>query len=38
MSGEKAAAREAYRAAASRANNLPQQRYLNARADRLAQS
>jgi predicted RNA polymerase sigma factor len=35
MSGEKAAACEAYRAAARRASNLPQQRYLNARADRL---
>jgi predicted RNA polymerase sigma factor len=35
MSGETAAACEAYRAAARRASNLPQQRYLNARAERL---
>ena len=35
MSGETAAAREAYRAAARRARNLPQQRYLIGRATRL---
>jgi RNA polymerase sigma factor (sigma-70 family) len=35
MSGDSAAAREAYRAAARRATNLPQQRYLNCRAARL---
>ena len=35
MSGETAAAREAYRAAARRARNLPQQRYLIGRAARL---
>jgi RNA polymerase sigma factor (sigma-70 family) len=35
MSGEPAAAREAYRAAAHRAKNLPQQRYLIGRATRL---
>ena len=35
MSGEPAAAREAYRAAAHRARNLPQQRYLIGRATRL---
>ena len=35
MSGEKAAAREAYRAAARRATNVPQQRYLIGRAARL---
>ena len=35
MSGETAAAREAYRAAARRARNLPQQRYLIGRARRL---
>ena len=35
MSGEPAAAREAYRAAARRARNLPQQRYLIGRAARL---
>ncbi|MDG4758137.1 hypothetical protein [Micromonospora sp. WMMD710] len=34
--GERVAAREAYRMAASRSTNLAQQRYLNARADRLA--
>jgi RNA polymerase sigma factor (sigma-70 family) len=38
MNGETVAAREAYRAAARRASNLPQQRYLNARADRLLRS
>jgi RNA polymerase sigma factor (sigma-70 family) len=36
MSGDRAAARDSYRAAARRAGNLPQQRYLRARADRLA--
>jgi len=36
MSGDTAAAREAYLAAARRATNLPQQRYLNRRADMLA--
>jgi predicted RNA polymerase sigma factor len=35
MVGERAAAREAYLAAASRTSNLPQQRYLHARAARL---
>jgi RNA polymerase sigma factor (sigma-70 family) len=35
MSGDTAAAREAYRAAARRATNLPQQRYLNRQATRL---
>jgi RNA polymerase sigma factor (sigma-70 family) len=35
MAGEHAAAREAYLAAARRTTNLPQQRYLHARADRL---
>jgi predicted RNA polymerase sigma factor len=35
MTGDTAAAREAYRAAARRATNLPQQRYLNRRAARL---
>ncbi len=35
MAGERAAAREAYLAAASRTSNLPQQRYLHARAARL---
>ena len=35
MNGETAAAREAYRAAARRARNLPQQRYLIGRATRL---
>jgi RNA polymerase sigma factor (sigma-70 family) len=35
MSGDTAAAREAYRAAARRATNLPQQRYLISRAARL---
>ncbi|CCH18476.1 RNA polymerase sigma factor [Micromonospora lupini] len=34
--GERVAAREAYRMAAARSTNLAQQRYLNARADRLA--
>ena len=38
MSGETAAAREAYRAAARRARNLPQQRYLIGRAARLPDS
>ncbi|MFF0153590.1 hypothetical protein [Micromonospora sp. NPDC005203] len=33
--GERVAAREAYRMAAARSTNLAQQRYLNARADRL---
>ncbi len=33
--GDHPAARDAYRAAAQRTTNLPQQRYLNARADRL---
>ena len=36
MAGERAAARDAYLAAAARTSNLPQQRYLNARAARLA--
>ena len=36
MAGEHAAAREAYLAAARRTTNLPQQRYLHARADRLS--
>ncbi|MEU8184876.1 sigma-70 family RNA polymerase sigma factor [Micromonospora sp. NPDC049044] len=36
MVGERDAAREAYRMAAARSTNLAQQRYLNARADRLA--
>jgi len=36
MSGDTASAREAYLAAARRATNLPQQRYLNRRADMLA--
>ncbi|MEV1112509.1 MULTISPECIES: RNA polymerase sigma factor [unclassified Micromonospora] len=35
LTGERAAAREAYRKAAARSTNLAQQRYLNARADRL---
>ena len=35
LAGERAAAREAYLAAASLAGNLPQQRYLHARAARL---
>src|SRR5438445_9557087 len=35
MAGERVAAREAYLAAASRTSNLPQQRYLHARAARL---
>jgi RNA polymerase sigma factor (sigma-70 family) len=35
MTGDAGAAREAYRAAARRASNLPQQRYLNRRAARL---
>ena len=35
MTGDVGAAREAYRAAARRASNLPQQRYLNRRAARL---
>jgi predicted RNA polymerase sigma factor len=35
MSGDTTAAREAYLAAARRATNLPQQRYLNRRADKL---
>ncbi|MGS2615678.1 RNA polymerase sigma factor [Micromonospora sp. LZ34] len=34
--GDRTAARDAYRAAAARSTNLAQQRYLNARADRLA--
>ncbi|MET8041296.1 hypothetical protein ABZU25_10540 [Micromonospora sp. NPDC005215] len=34
--GERVAAREAYRMAATCSTNLAQQRYLNARADRLA--
>ena len=38
MSGDTAAAREAYRAAARRAMNLPQQRYLISRAARLEDS
>jgi len=38
MSGETAPACEAYRAAARRASNLPQQRYLHARAERLIRS
>ncbi|SCF13420.1 RNA polymerase, sigma subunit, ECF family [Micromonospora coriariae] len=36
LTGERVAAREAYRMAAARSTNLAQQRYLNARADRLA--
>jgi RNA polymerase sigma factor (sigma-70 family) len=36
MAGDHAAARESYREAARRAMSLPQRRYLNARADRLA--
>jgi predicted RNA polymerase sigma factor len=36
MAGHRRAAREAYRAAAQRAMSLPHQRYLNARAARLA--
>jgi len=36
MAGDRTAARAAYREAARRATGLPQQRYLNARADRLA--
>jgi RNA polymerase sigma factor (sigma-70 family) len=36
MAGERSAARAAYLAAASRTSNLPQQRYLHARAARLA--
>jgi len=35
MAGERAAAREAYLTAAGRTSNLPQQRYLHARAARL---
>jgi RNA polymerase sigma factor (sigma-70 family) len=38
MTGDAGAAREAYRAAARRASNLPQQRYLNRRAARLGQA
>ena len=38
LSGDTAAAREAYRAAARRATNLPQQRYLISRAARLPDS
>jgi predicted RNA polymerase sigma factor len=36
LAGDRAGARDAYQAAASRTTNLPQQRYLNARAARLA--
>jgi len=36
MAGQRGAARDAYQAAARRATNLPQQRYLHARAARLA--
>jgi hypothetical protein len=36
MAGDHQAARAAYQAAAQRTMNLPQQRYLNARAARLA--
>jgi predicted RNA polymerase sigma factor len=36
MVGDRVAAREAYLAAATRSTSLPQQRYLNARAARLA--
>ncbi|WP_435207025.1 RNA polymerase sigma factor [Micromonospora sp. bgisy143] len=36
LTGARVAAREAYRMAAARSTNLAQQRYLNARADRLA--
>ncbi len=36
--GDREAARQAYRAAANRAETLPRQRYLHARADRLGQS
>ncbi|MDP9209056.1 MAG: hypothetical protein M3O65_11290, partial [Actinomycetota bacterium] len=35
LAGDRAGARDAYQAAASRTTNLPQQRYLNARAARL---
>jgi len=35
MAGQRGAARDAYQAAARRATNLPQQRYLHARAARL---
>jgi len=38
MAGELEAARAAYHAAARRATNLPQQRYLHARAARLTDS
>jgi len=38
MTGDAGAAREAYRAAARRASNLPQQRYLNRRAARLEEA
>jgi predicted RNA polymerase sigma factor len=37
LAGDHAAARDSYQAAAKLTTNLPQQRYLNARADRLAQ-
>jgi predicted RNA polymerase sigma factor len=36
MAGDRAGARDAFLAAAGRTTNLPQQRYLNARAARLA--
>jgi RNA polymerase sigma factor (sigma-70 family) len=36
LAGDRAGARDAYQAAAARTTNLPQQRYLNARAARLA--
>jgi hypothetical protein len=35
MAGDRAGARDAYQAAARRTTNLPQQRYLHARAARL---
>ena len=38
MAGDRAAARDAYLAAAARTTSLPQQRYLHARAARLAGS
>jgi predicted RNA polymerase sigma factor len=36
LAGDRAAARDAYQAAARRTTNLPQQRYLHARAARMA--
>jgi hypothetical protein len=35
MAGDRAAARDSYQAAARRTTSLPEQRYLEARADRL---